>query len=141
MFKYTLILAFSLLPTFGSCQAGSTAILGTWLTQIGDAKVEIYQKQGKFYGRVVWMAEPNHDEGNPKVDEHNPNQKLNTRPILGIDILTSFTYDDDEWSGGYIYDPKDGKTYECKLWIEGGNLKVRGYMGWLFDTKTWTKVK
>ncbi len=141
MIKNTLLFTLLLLPFIGISQTGSTAVLGTWLTEIEDAKVEIYQKQGKFYGRVVWIAEPNDEDGNPKIDENNPNEKLNKRPIMGIDILTDFTYDDGEWSGGFIYDPKDGEVYECKFWLEDGDLKVRGYLGWLFDTKTWTKVK
>ncbi|MFT5820733.1 MAG: hypothetical protein ACI8ZM_001980 [Crocinitomix sp.] len=141
MFKNTLLIALMLLSFIGIGQAGSTAVLGQWLTEIADAKIEIYQKQGKFHGRVVWIAEPNDEDGKPKIDEHNPDQKLAKRPIMGIDILHGFTYDDGEWSGGFIYDPKKGETYECKLWIEDGTLKVRGYLGWLFDTKTWTKVK
>lgn len=140
MIKNTLLLAIFLLPLFSICQSKSTDVLGTWLTEIKDAKVEIYQKQGKFYGRVVWVAEPNDDDGNPKIDKYNPNEKLNKRPVMGIDILLELTYDDGEWSGGFIYDPKDGKTYECKIWIEDETLKVRGYLGWLFDTKTWTKA-
>ncbi|NOQ71403.1 MAG: DUF2147 domain-containing protein [Crocinitomix sp.] len=141
MFKSTLLIAFILLPFIGVSQAGSTAVIGTWLTQIEDAKVEIYKKNGKFCGRVVWIAEPTDEDGKAKIDEHNPDQKLAKRPIMGIDILHGFSYEDSEWSGGYIYDPKVGKTYDCKLWIEDGTLKVRGYIGWLFDTKTWTKVK
>ncbi len=120
--------------------SNSNAVLGIWLTQIKDAKIEIYQKQTQYYGRVVWLAEPKDDEGNPKVDKNNPNTKLKTRPVLNMDILSGFIYDDGEWTGGTIYDPKDGATYECKLWIEEGNLMVRGYLGWLFDTKIWTRA-
>lgn len=141
MLKNTLLVAVMLLSFIGIGQAGSTAVLGTWLTEIEDAQVEIYKVQGKFHGRVVWIAEPNDEDGKPKIDKHNPDQKLAKRPIMGIDILHGFTYDDGEWSGGFIYDPKDGETYDCKLWIADGTLKVRGYLGWLFDTKTWTKVK
>jgi uncharacterized protein (DUF2147 family) len=120
--------------------ANSNAILGIWLTQIKDAKIEIYQKAAKYYGRVVWLAEPKDDAGRPKVDENNPNEKLKTRPLMNIDILSGFVFDDGEWAGGTIYDPKDGETYECKLWLDQGNLMVRGYLGWLFDTKTWTRA-
>lgn len=120
--------------------ANSNGILGIWLTQIKDAKIEIYQKASKYHGRVVWLAEPTDAAGRPKVDENNPNQNLKTRPLLKIDILNGFVYDDGEWTGGTIYDPKDGETYSCKLWLDQGNLMVRGYLGWLFDTKTWTRA-
>lgn len=118
----------------------SDAILGVWLTQIQDGKIEIYQKENRYYGRVVWMAEPNDKDGKPLLDENNPNPALRKKPVFNMDILIGFVYDNDgEWNGK-IYDPKDGKTYQCKLWISASNLKVRGYSGWLYQTKTWTKV-
>jgi uncharacterized protein (DUF2147 family) len=139
MKKMSLIALLLMVCSFAS-YANPNGILGIWLTQIKDAKVEIYKKEDKFHGRVVWLAEPKDEEGRAKVDEKNPNPKLKTRPILKIDILSGFTYSDGEWTGGTIYDPKEGETYSCKLWLESGNLMVRGYLGWLFDTKTWTKV-
>lgn len=140
MKKQLLLLLFSFLPLFHFAATNAEAILGTWFTEIKDAKVEIYKKGTKFHGRVVWIAEPNDDQGKPIVDKENPNANLKNRPILHMDILTNFVYDNDgEWDGS-IYDPKDGKTYTCKLWVEGTTLKVRGYLGWLFDTKTWTKA-
>lgn len=120
--------------------ANPDGILGVWLTQIKDAKVEIYKKVDKFHGRVIWMAEPKDEEGQPKVDEKNPNAKLKTRPIFQIDILCGFVYLDEEWTGGTIYDLNDGETYSCDLWLENGNLKVRSFRGWKFDTTTWTKA-
>jgi uncharacterized protein (DUF2147 family) len=140
MKKISLIVLMILVNSFAG-SANPNGILGVWMTQIKDAKVEIYKKVDKFHGRVVWMAEPKDEEGRPKVDEKNPNAKLKTRPILQMDILSGFVYSEGEWTGGTIYDPKEGETYSCKLWLESGNLKVRGYLGWLFDTKTWTKAK
>jgi uncharacterized protein (DUF2147 family) len=140
MLKNTVFIAFSLLCLNGISKTGPAAVLGIWLTEIADAKVEIYKINGKYNGRVVWISEPNDEDGKPKMDKHNPDQKLAKRPIMGIDILYGFSYDDGEWSGGFIYDPKDGEIYDCKFWIDNGTLKVRGYLGWLFDTKTWTKA-
>lgn len=140
MMKQFLFLAFFLSPVFGFCAEKSDAILGTWLTQIADAKIEIYKKANQYYGRVIWLAEPNDKDGKPVVDENNPDPLQKKRPIYKMDILIDLEYDNDgEWDGK-IYDPKDGKIYTCKLWIVGSQLKVRGYLGWLFDTKTWTRV-
>ena len=140
MKKQIALLIFFLLPLSNFAATNAEAILGTWLTEIKDAKVEIYKKGSTFHGRVVWISEPNDDNGKPVLDKENPNANLKTRPILRMDILTGFVYDNDgEWDGK-IYDPKDGKSYTCKLWVEGSTLKVRGYLGWLFDTKTWTKA-
>jgi hypothetical protein len=49
--------------------ANPNAIVGVWLTQIKDVKVEIYALEAKYFGRVIWLAEPNDEAGNPKLDE------------------------------------------------------------------------
>lgn len=140
MIKQILILAYFFSPTFGFSSLNSDAIMGVWLTEMRDVKIEIYHKSDQYFGRVVWLEQPNDDAGIPLVDEKNPNPVLKDGPIFDMDILLGFVYDNDgEWDGK-IYDPKVGKTYVCKLRISGLKLKVRGYMGWLFDTKTWTKV-
>ena len=47
-----------------------------------------------------------------------------------MDILTGLKKDGDEWSGGKILDPKNGKTYKCYIKLEDNNtLKLRGYIG------------
>lgn len=137
--KNAALFLYVLMPFLGLSQTKADDILGVWLTQIEDAKVEIYKKENKYFGRVVWIAEPLDENGKPVVDKENPDPKRKNRPILKMDILTGFTFSGGEWTGGNIYDPKDGATYSCKLWLEGGTLKVRGYLGWLYDTKTWTK--
>ena len=47
-----------------------------------------------------------------------------------------------EWEDGTICDPKNGKVYDCEMWFEDGNmneLKVRGYIYFLFRTQTWIR--
>lgn len=140
MIKQFLLIAYFNLPIVGFSAAKSDAIIGTWLTEMRDVKIEIYQKTNQYFGRVVWMAVPNDDDGVPLVDEKNPNPELKNGPIFDMDILLGFVYDKaGEWDGK-IYDPKVGKTYICKLRIDGLKLKVRGYLGWLYDTKIWTKA-
>jgi len=134
--SFYLLLFFFNTASFATTKAN--AILGIWFTEVKDAKIEVYKKANKYYGRAIWLAEPKDEDGKEVVDEHNPNESLNNRPILGIDILIGFVYDDGEWNGR-IYDPKNGETYTAKLWMEGRSLKVRGYLGWFFDTKTWTR--
>lgn len=139
MFKLYTILFFVFLPYLTVAQIKADDVLGIYLTEIKDAKIQVYKKNGKFYGKVVWMADPIDENGNPQTDKENPIEVLQKRPILNMDILSNLSFDDDEWSGGTIYDPKTGDSYDCKIWLVGNTLKVRGYLGWLFDTKTWTK--
>ena len=56
-------------------------------------------------------------------------------------IIKDMVQDGDEWEDGTILDPKKGKIYDCKLWVEDGNLKVRGYLFFLYRTQTWFRVK
>ena len=52
-------------------------------------------------------------------------------------IITDMEMDGAEWEDGEILDPENGKVYDCKLWIEDGKLKVRGYVAFFYRTQTW----
>jgi uncharacterized protein (DUF2147 family) len=79
----------------------------------------------------------------PRTDKENPDAKLKSVPLIGLINMKNFTFDGkDEWSGGTIYDPKNGKTYKCYIRFEGPNkLKIRGYIGisLLGRNTYWTK--
>lgn len=119
------------------------AIKGTWLSNSKDAKIEIYRSGDKYFGKIVWMKDMYEADGKTlKKDSKNSNEKLKSRTILNLNVLTNFTYDDGEWTGGEIYDPKSGKTYDCRIRLKGNDLDVRGYVGSPMFGKsiTWTKV-
>lgn len=117
---------------------------GLWLNQEKEAKVEIYKaKNGKYYGKIVWLKEPNRD-GRPKTDINNPKESQRSQPIINLLILKAFNKDGNTYTGGTIYDPKNGKTYSCKMSFENDNtLLIRGYIGisLLGRTTTWTRTQ
>ena len=120
-------------------------ILGIWFNEEKDAKVEIYQENGKYYGKVVWPEEPNEpDTGLPKLDDENDDPVLQKRPIMGLLLMKDFVFDgDDEWEDGEIYDPKSGNTYSCYMKFDSEDvLKVRGYIGISLIGRTtyWTRT-
>ncbi len=115
-------------------------ILGTYRTANKDAKVKIFKKNGNYYGKVIWLRDPLDQSGKPILDKNNPIQSKRTKPLLNLILISNLSYKNGEWVGGTIYDPKNGKSYDCILWLENGDLKVRGYVGWFFDTKTWKKL-
>ncbi|MDK2910784.1 MAG: hypothetical protein PWR20_2352 [Bacteroidales bacterium] len=122
----------------------SIDVKGIWLNQDKDAKIEIFENGGKYYGKIVWLKTPIDPETNkPKVDKHNPNPALRNRSTLGLEILKDFSFDGkDEWKDGTIYDPKSGKTYSCYIRMENRNkLKIRGFIGvsMLGRTTYWTR--
>jgi len=103
-------------------QFAPNQIIGLYWSPKKDAKIEIYLKGDRFFGKSVWVA-------TPRKDAKNPNKSLQNRDILGLEFLTKFTYDDGIYNGGEIYDPETGKTYSCKMSLDGSKLKVRGYLG------------
>jgi len=147
MFKKTIMPAVLALAMFFVCAktgyAQKDKIEGFWLNQEKEARIEIYKaKNGKFYGKIVWLKEPTRD-GKPKTDIHNPKAELRSQPIVGLLILKGFEKDGDKtYENGTIYDPKNGKTYSCKITYENANtLSIRGYIGisMLGRTTTWTR--
>jgi len=117
-------------------------VLGVWLNAEKDAKVEIYKTGDKYFGKIVWgknIYEP--DGKTARTDLKNPDPKLRSRSLVNLVILTNFTYDDGDWEGGKIYDPKSGKTYSCIMRFKGDNLEIKGYVGitLLGRTTTWTR--
>lgn len=123
-------------------KAQADKIEGIWLTDKKDAKIQIYKgKDGKFYGKIVWLKDGFKD-GKPKVDENNPKENLQKHPLIGLVILKGFEKDEEKYSDGTIYDPENGKTYDCKMNYKGKTLSIRGYIGLsLFGrTAIWEKV-
>ena len=132
MKKMIITLALALFSLAGYSQT----ILGKWLTEAGDAKVEIYESNGKVNGKIVWL-----EKGPDTKDTHNTDEKMRSRKLMGVNILSGLTKKSEKWEGGRIYNPKNGKTYKCSIWPDGDKLKVRGYLGMFYETQTWKKAK
>lgn len=134
-------------------------LLGTWLNEEGTAKIEIYKQDNQYFGKIIWLKDPTYTQkdvddnaGNPrvklgakKVDFKNSDPARQDDPIIGLVILRSFTYDSDdqEWSGGMIYDPKKGSDYKCYIqMLSPSKLKLRGYIGisLIGRTSYWTRA-
>lgn len=132
-------LIFGLLFSFSALQAQD--IVGKWKTiddETGKAKsvVEIYMKGNKAYGKVIKIINPEKQDAICDLCEDDRKDKK----ILGLEIIRDLEKDDDEWEDGTILDPDDGKIYDCKIWVEDGNLQVRGYIAFFFRTQTWLPV-
>jgi len=117
-----------------SITANAQNIIGKWVTESGDANVEIYEANGKVNGKIIWLQ-----KGPDTRDTHNPDAKLQSRKLIGVNILSGLSKKDKKWEGGQIYDPKSGKTYKCSMWLDGDLLKVRGHLGIFHDTQTWKR--
>ncbi len=142
--KKTLFLLSFLFATVAVLAQSADAIVGKWMNKNGDAHIQIYKKGSKYYGKLAWLKKPNNEAGKPKTDIHNPKDNLRSRAVLGLEILQGFSFADNTWEDGTIYDPKSGKTYSCKITMDANNiLNVRGYIGisLIGRTDTWSRVK
>lgn len=119
-------------------------ILGTWLNATGKGQIRIYKTGNAFFGKIIWLKEPNGQDGKPKLDINNPSLSAHSRPIIGTEVLRNFIFDTDRWTGGTIYDPQNGKDYKCIIKLKDHQtLSLRGYIGisLLGRTEVWTRVQ
>ena len=119
-------------------------VIGKWKLEDGTAIVEVYKSGDSFNGKIVWLQKPTEADGTPAKDKNNPDKNLQSRQLIGLNMLSGLKKADGEYAGGKIYDPGNGKTYNCSMKVEGDVLKVRGSLdkkGLLGRTMDWFRVK
>ncbi len=121
---------------------------GRWKTisdKTGKAEsiLKVWIEDGKLSGKIVQLFPPPGKDPNPICNKCSGEKK--DQPIKGMTILWGFTHDEDEWNGGYILDPDNGKTYRCIVRVvdNGRKLHVRGYIGFsIFGrTQVWHRAE
>ncbi len=135
-----------LLAFFSSAVLAESTPAGLWRTiddHSGKEKslVRIIEINGEFRGTIERLFREPSEDPNPNCEKC-PGDKKN-KPVIGMMILTGLKKDKDQWSGGEILDPQNGKTYKCKVWLEGKGreLHVRGFIGMalLGRTQVWKR--
>ena len=134
--------AYMVSPSWG---ADLSSPVGEWRT-IDDnthqpkAIVKIFETNGKLYGVVEksLVEHPAHTNCDDCTDDRKG------KPIIGLDIIRGLQKDGDQWDGGTILDPENGKVYRCKMTLQNGGqeLAVRGFIGisLLGRTQVWQRV-
>jgi uncharacterized protein (DUF2147 family) len=128
-----------------SAQDDGDALIGVWEPSNGKARVKIDKIGNKYFGKIVWLKEPDDPEtGKPKLDRNNPDKSMQNVPLRGYRMLKDFVYKGNgEWVDGTIYDPESGSTYSCVIKLKDENtLDIRGYVGVkvLGRTDVWKKL-
>ena len=123
-----------LMMLFLSLPAFANEVTGFWTTIDDETKkaksvVEIYEKEGKIFGKVVEIF----------GDKEAKAAITGTPKILGLEIIKNMEKKGSKYKNGTILDPKKGKTYACEIWREGENLIVRGKIAFLGRNQTWHK--
>jgi uncharacterized protein (DUF2147 family) len=132
-----------LMPLAAAFAQGKPNVTGKWKLDDGSAIVEVYQQGNVYNGKIVWLAEPTEADGTPAKDINNPDKSLRSRQLIGLNMLSGLKEVGDEYKEGKIYDPGNGKTYNCSMKLEGDVLKVRGSLdkrGLLGRTMDWFRV-
>lgn len=131
-----------LLAGAGSARAADPGPNGVWLTEKGDARVQVSRCGANLCGKVVWLKEPiDPATGKAQVDDKNRNVALRNRPIIGLQLFIGMrAVGPNAWSG-QIYNADDGQVYNSTIAQSGADrLEVRGCVGPLCGGETWTKA-
>lgn len=105
------------------------------------ALIRISESNGVLQGKIEKLFRAPELEQNPKCDKCTDARK--DQPLVGLLLLSGLKKDGDEYNGGEILDPENGKVYKSKLELADGGkkLKVRGYIGvpMLGRSQTWVR--
>ena len=140
-------LSYLLMLMMFTTSISAQSILGKWKTIDDDSGqeksiVNIFEKDGKVYGTIVALLNREPGDENPICEKCTGDRK--NKHVVGLEIIREMEKDGDKYEDGTIMDPDNGKSYNCKLWIENDNpniLKVRGYISVFYRTQTWHRVK
>jgi uncharacterized protein (DUF2147 family) len=143
MMKSILFTIAFLSASLGMCQN----IVGKWKTiddKTGRVKsvVEITERNGLYYGKVIQLFRLPEEDPNPKCWECDDDRK--NQLVQGMEILRDMKWNGSMYKDGSICDPKNGSVYTCEMWLKPGDsntLEVRGYWGWVFRTQNWVRTK
>lgn len=108
--------------------ANAQGITGIWLTEKDESKVEITERNGAFFGKVIWVKE----------------QTEKAQKGVGITVLRDFVLQNDNSYKGTIFAPHLNKTVKGTINQDNENeITVRGYLGISIfgSSQKWKRVK
>ena len=125
------------------CVLAAESPVGKWKTvdeKSGEVKseVEMYEQDGKLFGKIIGLTEPTDKQGKPKTCTACKGADKD-KPVVGLVIVRDLTRSGERYKGGTVLDPEDGKVYTAEVWTEEGKLKLRAYIGFVYRTQTWHK--
>ena len=130
-----------LISGFVAAPAGAEELIGTWLTEQGEAHIRVARCGQQMCGTVVWLRDAiDPKTARPQADNNNPNPSLRSRPIIGLRIFAMNQDATGSWTGD-IYNSDDGQIYRGRLSPRGENeMEVHGCAGNLCGSELWKRV-
>lgn len=151
MRRALIALALLVLATAASAQrlpADARAYLGDWTTY-NDAGTEaqsvvrITESEGVLRGRIIRLL-PTEEYPDPQFRCDDCEGEYQGADLRAVPLIEGMTWAGDEFSGGRITDPTNGRTYRGILRLDGRNrLRVRGFVGVraLGRTQIWRRAR
>lgn len=145
MKKYILALVAMLMVSLGSF-AQADKILGNYQFNYNgkQSKVKVFKQGSTYSGQITYSSTAIGKDGKKKLDVKNPDASKRNVPVDQVVIVTGLKADEDGWwTGGKIYDPTSGKSYNLKCHFKDDNtLELKGgLMGIYTKTLIWNKIK
>jgi len=126
--KLSLVFSFLMISSVVMAQSSPVGFWKTVDDNTGETRseMELYiNAQGELEGKIHELM----DADAPETCDLCPGDKKDAK-LIGMVIMWGLEEDGDQWNGGRIMDPENGKTYKCYIELESEEkLKVRGYIG------------
>ncbi|MCL4764890.1 MAG: DUF2147 domain-containing protein [Hyphomicrobiaceae bacterium] len=118
--------------------------VGVWYDDTGNGAVEIAPCGARLCGRIFWLKDPVTKGGQVVTDALNPDPLQRQRPVCGLQVIGDLEVQTNgAWDKGWIYDPKEGKSYDVEIRLRAPDrLQVKGYLGvkFLSESFIWQRA-
>lgn len=105
------------------------------------ALIRITETNGALQGKIATVFRAPNEAPDPRCEQCEG--ELKNAPVIGLVIMTGLKKAGDEYVGGRLLDPDNGKVYSSKVRLTdgGSKLAVRGYVGvpLLGRSQTWVR--
>lgn len=129
---------------FGIQFLAAQTIEGEWYTVddrtgVEKAIISVYKENGKLHGKLKKVLV---DDAECCVE---CDGAVYGTPYEGLMIFENLELNsNNEYKGKSLFDPEQCMTFKCKVWLSEDNpneLKVRGYLAFIFRTQTWKRKR
>lgn len=136
------ILFFMLLLPKSFGQVKGPDITGVWLNDKENAHIEIYQKEDAFFGKIIWMKQPDTSERETETTQNTMGDPKRSEKLLGMDIISNLVFDGGIWTKGTLYLPKKDREVNCEAQLSDDKdvLTLNITKGWFSNRIKWTRI-
>lgn len=111
-------------------ETNADKIIGNWISPKKDVIIKCFKYNNKYFGKIVWFKRYYDDA--PDDPKMLPESKW-----LNTVVMKNFTYKNNEWSDGKIFQVKTCKTYDAYIKLNNFNsLQLTGYVCLRFFCET-----